>query len=506
MEKEKVYKLAAENMKTIFAYALSRVSRKEEAEDLAGDIVLAICESAPRIRDENAFFGYFWAVAANTYKKFLRRKNRASWEELDEDAAWEEDFTQEILKTAEYNALRRELALLSREYRECTVAYYFDGLSCAETAARLHISLEMVKYYLFKTRKILKEGISMEREFGSKSYNPAKFSFSTIFSGRANMEYQHLFDRKLPGNILLAAYYTPMTIRELAIELGVASAYLEDEIALLERYNLIAALPGGKYQTRLVIFTDSYLEEFYRTAAPHSASEVARILSDARGRLPKLRAHAFLGAEMEDDRLLWSCFFELFRSGWNVFQNTHKNEFPAEELFDGGSGTRYGSCADEAEGKYGFHGCAGYSRISDSYALSYADFDSLPSQNWCSTHFDEISKSLSAVLSKAESPMVPVIEDLQAVKAVFAPDIAAFAKLYEFLYDCALPIMQTHAPQSVSGLVPNVLANTLFFKTVGFLGAMAVQSEVLAVPKENVPLTGIIYRTAPPAEIYSDRS
>ena len=59
--------------------------------------------------------------------------------------------------------LRRELALLSREYRECTVAYYFEGLSCAETASRLHISLEMVKYYLFKTRKILREGISMER-------------------------------------------------------------------------------------------------------------------------------------------------------------------------------------------------------------------------------------------------------------------------------------------------------------------------------------------------------
>ena len=169
MEQEKISALVEENMKTIFAYALSRVSHREDAEDLAGDIILAILKSAPRIRDDNAFFGYIWAIAANTYKKYLYKKGRIRCEELDEGAADEKDFVQDILQTEQFSALRRELALLSREYRECTVAYYFEGLSCGETAARLHLSLEMVKYYLFKTRKLLKEGIGMEREFGTKS-------------------------------------------------------------------------------------------------------------------------------------------------------------------------------------------------------------------------------------------------------------------------------------------------------------------------------------------------
>ena len=176
MEREKVSQLLEENIKTIFAYALSRVAHREDAEDLAGDIVLAILQNAPRLRDDNAFFGYIWSIAANTYKKYLRRKGRIRFDELAEDISSEDDFTREILRSEEHNTLRRELALLSREYRECTIAYYFDGLSCAETASRLHISLEMVKYYLFKTRKILKEGIAMEREFGTKSYQPAKLT------------------------------------------------------------------------------------------------------------------------------------------------------------------------------------------------------------------------------------------------------------------------------------------------------------------------------------------
>ena len=45
----------------------------------------------------------------------------------------------------------------------------------------------------------------MEREFGEKSYRPAKFEFRAVFFGSANMEYQKLFNRKLPGNILVSA-------------------------------------------------------------------------------------------------------------------------------------------------------------------------------------------------------------------------------------------------------------------------------------------------------------
>ncbi|MFR5865372.1 MAG: hypothetical protein ACLUFV_09550 [Acutalibacteraceae bacterium] len=76
----------------------------------------------------------------------------------------------------------------------------------------------------------------MERTFGEKSYKPSRFEFVTIFSGQFNREYRNLFNRKLPGSVLSSAYYTPMTVRELSVELGVAAVYMEDEVALLEKY------------------------------------------------------------------------------------------------------------------------------------------------------------------------------------------------------------------------------------------------------------------------------
>lgn len=83
MTVEEAARFVEEKMKTIFAWSLSRVSHRQDAEDLAGDIIVAILKSAPRVRDDDAFFGYVWTVAQNTYKSFLRRKKRGVSVDID---------------------------------------------------------------------------------------------------------------------------------------------------------------------------------------------------------------------------------------------------------------------------------------------------------------------------------------------------------------------------------------------------------------------------------------
>lgn len=498
MEREKVSQLLEENIKTIFAYALSRVAHKEDAEDLAGDIVLAILQNAPRLRDDNAFFGYIWSIAANTYKKYLRRKSRIRFDELAEDISSEDDFTREILRSEEHNTLRRELALLSREYRECTIAYYFDGLSCAETASRLHISLEMVKYYLFKTRKILKEGIAMEREFGTKSYNPTKFEFHPIFTNTINMQYHDMFNRKLPGNILISAYHTPMTIRELAIELGVASVYLEDEITLLGKYHLLTSLPGGKYQTNLIIFTEDYVKEFIRTAEETCAADTGAILTDTRLKLPEIRRLGFTGSDSDDNRLLWALLYEMMRNGHKLFAEGHKAEYLQDELYRGATGSSYGSCYDPADiSEYTVYCFSKYRELTEGYAASHADIGILPRKNWMIPRQEELKNRLPAVLAGAEKPFAPIVSqtELNIILRILQPEIEAFGRLYESLYRYAVQIMRVHAPAGVAPAVDKVMANALLFETLGFIGACAVKSGALTIPDNNLPLAMLIYQT-----------
>lgn len=501
MEYKKIVSLIEENMKTIFAYSLSRVSNKENAEDLCGDIILSILTSAPRIRDDDAFFGYIWAIAANTYKKYLRKKNRAIFTQLDEETPSDDDFTVELYKTEELMLLRRELSLLSREYRKCTVTHYIDGFSCAETAKKLGISLEMVKYYLFKTRKLLKEGIGMEREFGVKSYKPADFEFVTIFSGQYNHEYKNLFNRKLPGNILMSVYYTPMTIRELSIELGVASAYMEDEVALLEKYKLLIALPGGRYQTNLVIFTSEYTSEFYKSAHDLCTSGIGEILENVKISLPEIRAVGFRGNKLDENRLLWPLLWFIMHKGNTVFeQNASKNQ--PDRIYEGATGINYGINYDESgfdtpKDKSNLDKCscgafAGYFGIDNRYAAAFADFGVLPKRCMYSYHSDIVKAALN---SDNDSYMILTVSELDKITSLLQPQIEEMSKLYDKLRSCAAKLMRVHAPESIGELVEKIITKTLFFRTAGFIGKCGVDSGVLAVPDGEKPVAVFLYET-----------
>ena len=340
--------IAEENMKTIFAYALNHVSDSADAEDLAGDIMTAFLESAGKIRDGRAVYGFLWALAANQTRKFYARRRKHTDRQADLSEVYEElpdpdDFTEEIEKREEIMALRRELALLSEEYRICTVAYYFDGLSCREISEVHGISVDMVKYYLYKTRRILREGMQMTREFGEKSYRPADFSFNTIFSGTFNREYKKLFERKMVGNILYSAYYTPMTIGELSVELGVSAVYMEDECCLLEDYHLLKKLPDGRVQTGIFVYTKDFNEEFHRKAEEQLTGKVGALLRDARDKLPEIRKIGFTGWAADDNRMLWAFLFGLMLKGHKRYEAKTGCTIALRNLYGEAMGINYGT-------------------------------------------------------------------------------------------------------------------------------------------------------------------
>lgn len=309
------------------------------------------------------------------------------------------------------------------------------------------------------------------------------------------MEYQRLFDRKLPGNILVSTYHTPMTIRQLVIELGVASVYLEDEITLLEQYHLLTPLPGGKYQARLVILTEEYMEEFFRTAEKSFVLDVGNLLRAGAKKLPSLRKLQFAGSKLEDNRLLWNMLFEMIRRGWERFQSGRKKAFQETEPYSNADicyGSTYGLEIDQP---YGTGGFAGYCGMHSGYAASYADYGILPVKNRYSSHENDIASSLEAVLAGNAEALVPIVSKEQKgeIVAIFGEEIASFAKLYESLYDCALSIMRVHAPKSVGQIIEPVIANVLLFHTVGLIGGLAVKSGALTIPENNQPLGGFLY-------------
>lgn len=308
MDDIRVSELISQNLTAIYGYVYARLYDKDKCEDVVLEIVCEILASAKKLKSDEAFWGFVWKIAENTFRKFIRReKLMRQSEQFDSDSmmgVYDITIEQKYIEGEEENEklflLRRELSLLTKIHREVCVAYYVDNKSCFQIAAEQNISVEMVKYHLFKTRRLLKEGINMTRTLGEKSYNPGTFRLD--FWGDWN-KYGGMFERKLPGSIVLAAYHTPMSAEELSIELGVSMPYLEDELEILEAAGILAK-KGNKYQTKLVIITDEYEKEFVKNTS-HIYKDLAdRIFEETSALLPQIRSLGFYGSEYDDNRLL----------------------------------------------------------------------------------------------------------------------------------------------------------------------------------------------------------
>ena len=205
MQKEDLDKKITDASKTILSYCLAHTSNHYEAEDLAQDILCEIVHSATSIRDDKAFYGFMWAIAHNVYTRWCKRKQTTKEYELTEEIADSLEYVySELDDDSDINCLRRELALLSEKYRRVTILYYIDNKSCSQIAEELLISESMVKYLLFKSRKILKEGMKMERKFGELSYNPKKMI--PMYSGEGPNHFYSYMNNLMRQNIILSCY------------------------------------------------------------------------------------------------------------------------------------------------------------------------------------------------------------------------------------------------------------------------------------------------------------
>lgn len=249
----------SEYMEKVFYFCIKKTGNRHEAEDLAQDISLNVLTQLRNGNKPKNFSAWVWSIARNRYSKWADRRHitsqRLASEDISDYELPDHDCCFDGLeRDYELSVLRRELAFITSNYRSVMVAYYIEDKSISEIAAGLGISVDAVKKRLSRGRIILKEGMEMAREFGKLSYKPEDVRFITDgtkgFCGEPWTIVEHLMNK----NILLAAYRNPSTAEDLAMELGIALPYMEDELERLVRETLLVK-NGSKYEANLPIIS-----------------------------------------------------------------------------------------------------------------------------------------------------------------------------------------------------------------------------------------------------------
>ena len=259
---------AEQYMEKLFYFCIKKTGSQIEAEDLTQDIALQVITALHKGTMPNSFSAWVWQIARNRYSVWAKEKHDRNesvtgsdigdYEIVDES----ENILDEMMHAEQMALLRRELAFIKSDYRNIVVAYYIESKSVREIAESLALSTNTVKSRLLRARQILKEGMDMAREFGKRSYNPEQITF--VQNGRDGKKGQpwSIITHLLYKNIFLETYENPQTAEELALEIGLALPYMEDELDFLVREQLLIKVEN-KYQTAFRIISKEEQRQKY---------------------------------------------------------------------------------------------------------------------------------------------------------------------------------------------------------------------------------------------------
>lgn len=220
--------------------------------------------------------GFLSAVLKNKYNTWLREKYKNKLVRyndcfISDTYDYIEEKEAEERQIEEYASVRREIGRLIRIYREVTVRHYVHGQSVAQIAKALDLPRGTVLSRLSSAREQIKEGLEKMEKYSQISYEPKTASIGIWGNAGLCGEPFTLMHSDIEANILILAYESPVSVRDIADTMGVPSAYIEPIIDTLVKGELMGRTSGGLVYTRC--FMQKYKDAFGDIPAQEKISE-----------------------------------------------------------------------------------------------------------------------------------------------------------------------------------------------------------------------------------------
>lgn len=254
----------------IFRFCYAKVSNRQDAEDLASEIICHILDGLNKYEILD-FEAWVWRIAHNRYARFVEMQNKHSkvliyrdisdaeyaqaeqekWLQGNSLLAVVDDYCEiddESLEE-EYSEVFRVLHTLSAQYRNILVDYYVGELSVRQLSIKYSLPETTIKWRLNvgrdKIRKRMGEN-KMDKVYQRLNWN------TTCCNGSIDTDsYLHT---QIARAICKAAYEKPLTVEEISLCTGIPTMYIEDELPRLEYGDAIQRV-GDKYATDFIIFS-----------------------------------------------------------------------------------------------------------------------------------------------------------------------------------------------------------------------------------------------------------
>lgn len=332
MEQNNLLKIVNEELiDKLYRFCYARTSYTAEAEDLCSDIMYAVVR-AGRSEQGGANGGiqkpeaYFWAIAHRVYADYCARRRMESQRRAEGDA---QELLQDIPDRSQeeqerqtedrlaLDAICRQIANLSKIYREIVIAFYMDGQPTAQIADKFDISESTVRQRLFSARQEIRNEVKQMKNDKSKKdkmEKPMPLQMMTwCIWGTGNPSGgspQDVCNRQLSKHVIWLCRNKPNTARAIAEELGVPLCYIEEELEVQVygtngRYGTLRKTDSGRYVTNFILLDEgeiAYLHGLYTAQIPKICEVTAKFIEEHK---EEYLSCAYLNCKVTLNLILW---------------------------------------------------------------------------------------------------------------------------------------------------------------------------------------------------------
>ena len=143
----------------IYKYSLSKTKNIEDTKDLVNDIFVAIFSYINKNIEIKKLDNLIWTIASNCWKKkaimYIKDHNNIYDDRIIDSVPINDNFIDKII----YEDIIKNIDKyqLTKNEEICFLSYYKEDLSIKEISNKYHISESNIKYYLYNSRKKIKE-------------------------------------------------------------------------------------------------------------------------------------------------------------------------------------------------------------------------------------------------------------------------------------------------------------------------------------------------------------
>ena len=162
--------------KDVLYRVLRLVSNRMDAEDIAQEVLIRVCESIQNLKESKAFAGWLGVIISNEVARFLANQSKRNAAVFDVDGNIEtvredkENFSPYESAVREEN---RKIVMgvvdrLPKRQLEAVILHYYKGMSVSEAASAMAVTVQGVSRYLMLARGRIKRELE---KLGEKGVN-----------------------------------------------------------------------------------------------------------------------------------------------------------------------------------------------------------------------------------------------------------------------------------------------------------------------------------------------